>query len=479
MTTNWQDVADNVLAVMMVRNGAWVDAMDSGVTVEDFPPGKWRDVYAPLVELQARHKEQRALLHTEIVSAGGETVPGAWVLERIGSYDEWCETGFSASLEQLKKYGRAARCITIIDQTSAKLRAAMKNGVDIQTPLDDLVNELQIEQSPTSIQVTDIADIGAEVEAAFNAPPKPPIKTGIPIFDSWTGGLSEDEMVAWVGPTKQRKTSATAHAILTLARQGKQIDFFSFDEKRPRIYYRFMSMLMAEYMWRMKLWDMKAKDGSLLNNVSRKMLQQVGDRWKMWPAELQSARIYARDELEKLRGVLRVYDTKTCGRTPAAVRSMARLDANKFGRLDGVFVDHVQSFIGYASTYEQVQYGSEALQYLKEELDCIMWVLSQQNEAAIKGGDAGSWSANVKGGGGLGEKSDTVIVSNYMQGTVTDPNYLRINLRQGRDDASGSFGYVQIHPASGWITPRVLKVDDVLRVTNLQAEQDAAIGPRQ
>jgi replicative DNA helicase len=459
----WQFVADDVISILIARYDAWIKAIEAGVVYEDLPAGPWREAYQKLMELRSSGAPvKRPLVDTELATICGPNITVQWVAQRAALYDEYRYGGYSESLEKIKDYGRTSRQLEIFERGILLQKAALNNGQASDALLDDIMSELQIERSPNKIKRVDIHDIGVEAEKAFEEDPRAGTHTGIPIFDTWTGGLADEEMIAWVGPTKQRKTSAAANAILSFAKQGKQVDIFSFDENRTRFYFRLMSMLMAEYLWNTGQWEITNAQGTNLNTISRKILMQAGNRWQTWPEALRLARLYAKDTLLSWRGQVRIYDTQTIEKTPQAVASMMKMDAARYGRLDAAFVDHIQTFDGFTGAYETVQESSKILHGVKSLLGCIMWILSQQNEAAIRGGDAGSWSPNVKGGGGLNEQADTIVVSNYLQGTVTDPKYLRINLRQGRDDASGVWGYCEIHPPSGWITPRYVDVNTLI-----------------
>ncbi len=149
------------------------------------------------------------------------------------------------------------------------------------------------------------------------------------------------------------------------------------------------------------------------------------------------------------------------------------MDANRFG-LDGVFVDHVQSLSGYKSDYELMRDASIEFQMIRGRYQCFLWILSQQNKAGIAGRDEGAWSAEMAGGPALGQKADTIMIAKYKQGTYTDPRVCRIELKQARDEESQLYGYVEIHPASGWITPRKNVLDYYSLKVDEKAEKPTA-----
>lgn len=452
----WQPVADDVISIIIAEHDAWIKAIDAGIVYEDLPPGAWREAYQNLISLRSEGvAQQRPLLDTELATICGPAVSVTWVAERAALYDDYRAGAFDESLEKLKAYGRGHRALAVTQVGSNQIRAALNNGLDIENATVNVVNGLQLERLSDPGSPTELGALLDLNQASMENDPVPGTKTGILVLDQWLDGLDKNEFLAWVAPYKSRKTSAAACAILAALKQGKQVDFFSFDERRENFIYRLEAVLMAEFMYHANQWEHP------LNGVTAKMIRRAGKRWREWNPLLQNAFKYAFDTLKSYGKQLRIYDSKTCDATMRSIRGLARTDAAKLGGLDMIMVDHLQSLKGYRTTYEQVEIGSTDLHLLRGELDCIMWVLAQQNEDAIVHDDTG-WSPKVKGGGGLASKADTVVVSKYMQGAVTDPKYLRVELRQAREEESRVFGYVEIHPPSGWITPSTVDVKKIM-----------------
>ena len=86
-----------------------------------------------------------------------------------------------------------------------------------------------------------------------------------------------------------------------------------------------------------------------------------------------------------------------------------------------------------------------------------------------------TWSAEFAGGPSLERLADTIIISKYMFGDPPDPKLLKIEMKKARDEQGQRWATVELHPASGWITPREVKTT----TKNLQDAQDRAIGARQ
>lgn len=470
----WQSAADDLLSVLIAKPNAWIATVDAGVAADDLPAGAWRDVFRAVIDLRASAKpgdKDKPLLDTEIAIKAGASVTVEFVAVRIALYDSLRESTFAKTCDILKNFGRGHRQYAVIQRGLSLLKTQLDVGAaGVNDAVAGIVNGLQVEQSAPAA-LMDIGDLSEETEKRMTSTPEDGIKAGIWLLDEWLRGMSPGELVAFVAPYKSRKTSVMSNVILGVARQGKQINVFSFDEARIRFVFRLQAVLMAEYMFNNGHWDAKDERGLALNVVDGKMIGNAGNRHLHWDKRLQLAREYARDTLLGFRGRIRLYDRQTCGGTLASIRALCRLDAAKAGGIDVLFVDHIQRLGDWTKTYEQVEFGSAGLHDLAGELGAVAWVLSQQNEAAIKTAAAADWSPNVKGGGGLASNADTVIISKYRTGTVLDADKLRLDLRLARDAAAPRYGYVEIHPSSGWITPRRI---DTKTVT--QAAIQAAIG---
>lgn len=475
----WRAAADDLIAHLLVTPGAWEAAIEAGVSEADLPDGPWGEVYHAIVELRADRLKTPGpaiLGDVEVAARCGTSVSVEWVADRIALADEMREATFPATCKLLVDvYGRGHRQLETLQMGLGRLRAALDNAGDVDDAATRIVEGLRAEHQTPTLPV-DIADISVIEEERFSLPPQEGIRTGVWLLDNWIRGISPGELVAWVAPYKSRKTSVMACVLLNVARDDHSVTLFSYDESRSRFYYRMMSVVMAEYMWHNHQWDLRTPDGTPLNVVDGKMIHNAGDRWLKWAEPLRLAREYARDELQALRGKIRIYDRQTAPATLNSIRARCFHDAMKYGGLDLVGVDHIQRLNVGDTTYDRVEYGTAGLHELGGEMNTVMWVLSQQNEAAIRSDDTGDWSPNAKGGGGIASNADTVLMSKYKQGDVTDPRYLRLELRLAREAEAPVSGYVEIHPASGWITPRAvdvqkIKLDEVTeRVTGRKAE---------
>lgn len=452
----WQPAADDVLCILIAEHDAWIKAIDAGVTSDDMPPGKWQEAYHSLITLRSKpDAPKRPLLDTEIASICSAAVTVEWVAYLGALYDEYRAGAFVETLDQLKKFGAGHRQLQVLSAGVVQMRKALNNGLKVEEPVLTVIDGLQIDIRAQSAEPVGLGDLLDLHQTSMEADPKPGTPTGIHLLDSWIDGLSVTEFLGMVGPYKGRKTSVTSVAVLNGLKQGQIMNWFSFDEPRGVVINRMVAVLMAEWMYFNGHWEHD------LNNVDVTMIQRAGKRWHNWREPLPTAYRYAYDTLRGYanNSQLRIYDSKTCDATMKSIRALSHTDAAKFGKLDRVVVDHLQSLNGYRTTYEQVENGSTDLHLLRGELGCQMWVIAQQNEEGIEHGS--SWSPKVKGGGGLASKADTILISKYMVGTVTDPNYLRLELSQSRFNQGRLWGYVEIHPASGWITPRVVDVKKI------------------
>lgn len=463
-TITWQEAAADALAVIMARPAAWGDALDAGVTAEDVPPGHWRTVWIPVIEAAAALKEPRALLATEIAAVTG--VPITWLYETLARYDEYAEKGFVATLQTLLAYGKGTRQLNTVTRARGMVLAALNTGTDTDPVIEGTVGELQAEHGTGQALSVGLDALMVENRAAMEADPLPKTPTGIGLIDDWLGGgLSSNAFVAWVAPYKSRKTAVMVNAILAATERGKQVNVFIFDELRSDFIYRLEAALMAKYMWDTGQYTHP------LNAVDMEMIRDAGKNWRNWSSPMPQAFEFAFDTLSSWGKHLRVYDAQTCKATVQAIGGHCRMDAQRRG-LDNVYIDHLQRLKSFGRIFENVEYGSDYLNTLRGELGCKLWLLSQQNEEAIKGGDTtGQHSPNVKGGGGLASSADDIFVSKYRREPHPQPDVLKVELRLSRHHESGVMDYVEIHPASGWITPR----RNVVTHIDLQGLQNATI----
>ena len=472
----WEAVADDVLSVIMINPKQWVEAMNANVTSQDMPPGKYRAVYPVVIALASdKQTGDNAALHdTPIAIQAGAGVSVEWVAERMAIHGPERERVFATQLDTLKAFGKGSAQLDALQRGITRTKAALNNGLDVEGAAVEVMSDLQRGQEQSSA-VVDMGDIASEAETMLDAPPMKTIRTGINLLDGWLDGLGTEEFLAWGGPEKQRKTSGLASSLVNIGRTEKHIIVFSFDENRVGFYFRLMAIFMAEWLHTNNLYDLAdEKTGAPLNNVSRKILLRVGNGWKQWPEPLKEAREYARGELAKFKGFVRVYDQTTCPPDLVSMSARIRKDAQMYG-VDGIYIDHAQSLKGYTSEYDLLRAASTEAHSWRGANQCFVWLLSQQNKTGIAGNDAGSWSAEFAGGPSLERLADTIIVSKYMQGDNPDPKLLKIELKKARDEGGQRWGNVKIHPASGWILP-----DKVTTTTNnVQEMQDKAIGARQ
>lgn len=487
MTANyldkWQAVADSILAVLLKNPARWPETINEHVTSQDMPPGAWQMVYKQAVEMAAGQTDNAPLAPELVAVAAGGSVKLEWILERMAIHDPMAESSFVGQLTAAKKLGTIHRTIEVLKRGAVTMTAAANNGLKYEEPMQNVMRDLQAEQMVTSTAAVSLTDLMEANMAAMEAAPFPLAETGLWLFDRWITTMRPNEFIAQVAPYKMRKTSLMCNVVLHRLRQGDQVNVFSLDETRDDFIYRLEAMLMAEYMWKNGQYD------NPLNDINGKTLMMAGKKWRRWDKMLQTAFQYAWDTLSSLGKNCRIYDLQTCRPNTESVTALCRADAMRYGGLDTVFVDHLQSFTG-KKLFEVVEEGSADLHALRGELNCRMWLLAQQNEAAIKA-EISEHSPNVKGSGGLAAKADTVLISKYNWGVTEGfPRIVRIELNNARNDQSRVTGYMEMHPASGWITPRGkgikgLKMKDFLQelkdigTVNIQTEQDKAIGVRQ
>jgi replicative DNA helicase len=474
----WRATADDVLSVMLVQKDAWEDVIELGVSESDFPSGAWRQVYRVIIDLRATRIKDPALppvlLDTEVASLCDKAVAVEWVSERIALWDSLREMGFTRSCQLLIQYGRGHWQYETLRMATDRTIENLNNGLDpaevAETAIDDLRSNHAVIQGVS----VDIADLSEEAHALMEKPNETVVYTGIWLLDEWLRGLTPGEFVAWLAAYKMRKTSILSNVIVNLARKKKRVLFCSYDESRMRVTNRIRALLMAEYMWHHKHWDLRAEDGTALNVVDGKMIRNAGERWRAWPTPLQEAYTFARDTMKDMRNYLMVYDQFSGLGGLKSIRSIATIEAMRRGDLTMCAVDHIQRIPGFErssnATYSAVEYGSSGLHEIGNSMGVIMWVLSQINEDAIKSSQKEVYSPNAKGGGGIASNADTVLTSKYKDGPVADPRYIHFFLKLAREGEAPLDGYVEIHPASGWITPRKVETKNIT-----QAMQEASL----
>lgn len=454
----WQRTADDFLAVLLVQPTAWQTAMDLGVKVEDLPDGAWMEAYRAILDIRAEHVKTpgpAVLADTVVASRCGTAVSVEFVAMRLALWDEYREQTFDTTCNLLRTYGGGHRRLQTAQMGVGRIRAALENGADVDTATNALLDGLRNESAPRPT-LSDLGDLMAVVDQHLEEPPARGVETGVHVLDDWMRGMMPGENIYWVAPYKSRKTSILANIVLNMARDGRSTTLISLDESAVRFTYRMMALCVAEYMWNNGLYTRTTVvNGQTLplNVIDGKMIRRAGDRWRKWLPEQQAALSYARAELRSLAGMVRIYDQSHGAGSLASIKRLIDLDMAKHGGVEFVAVDHIQRLTDGDTTYDKVESGSARLHDIAGETGVIMWVLSQQNENAIKGGDDG-WSPQAKGGGGVASNADTVFVSKYKVGTVDDSRYVRVDLKLAREADCPATAYLEIHPASGWITPR-------------------------
>lgn len=477
----WQEVADDLLSVVLVKPTAWLTALEKDVDVEDLPPGNWRDVYEAVITLRGkRTKDGKSaangiITDAEIAAQCGSKVTAEWVAARMSFCDELRISKFNTTCELVKKYAEGHRMVEAVRLRLPELQSAVNAGEDPSDIADQIVTALTRAQK---VKETKLLTAGALADLVREQGERDPLRgmgTGIWAIERWAvGGFRPGELVALVAPYKGRKTSTLAHVILHVTRREKKsVTFVSLDESREAFIYRLMAALMAEYAWQhhAQMWNARDENGRPLNVFDGEIIRSAGKLWRRWDERFRNAREWALGELAAIGERLRIYDASTGASHPRRLRAIVRYDKQRYG-LDMLAFDHVQRFTGWQTTYERVENGSALLHDLAGEYGMVVWALSQRNQESIRSG-YGGYSAGTKGGGGLEANADAVFTLAYGElSKVPDPRYLRIELKHARRMQAPLGAYVEIHPPSGFILPREPDRRE------LEAARDTAIANR-
>jgi len=247
----WQAAANDFISVLLVRPRAWESAIEHGIRQDDLPPGAWREVYHAIIDIRGDRLQKPGpdvLTDVEVAVHCGAAITVEWVSIRIAAFDEFLNSGFEKTCEILRTYGRGTRQLSAMQRGQTLIVSALNDGTDTDNAAHEVFEDLRASHKQVAAPV-EIGELVEIAERKFDEPPDAGIRTGIRLLDRWLLGLTPGEFLAWVAAQKMRKTSVLANVFLNMARDGRSMTFFSYDEARDRVVYRMIALVMAEYMW--------------------------------------------------------------------------------------------------------------------------------------------------------------------------------------------------------------------------------------
>lgn len=455
----WRDAANDVLSVLVNSPDAWKTAvLERGLRSTDFPDGVCRKIYMAILDLRGQYEAAKnqppSLPDTEVAARAG--VDTTAIDEIIILYDAARVSGFDANCKLLADFGRGSRQANDIRIANGDLLTALAAGKSTDTVIETLITNLRTEDRTVAVN-RDILSLVEAIESDMNKPPVPGLPLGIPVLDQWQRGAEPGENIILNGARKDRKTTVAANILLYQARHEKNITFISLDEVPKRFAQRLIVMLIAEWFWKNDYWNVAdERNGLSLNIIDRKMLTRAGENWKNWHPLQREAYAYAITEAKKLKRFLRIYGPADGVKSLAGLRQMVMFDRAQYG-VDMFGLDHIQKLIDEGSdTYKKIELASATLQMLGVELGIPSLVLSQKNNEAIRASSIDDGLTGAKGGGGIDSNADAIYEVLYNRDKVKDPKIMRLVAKLCRDAPTPAYQFIEIHPESGWITPRVI-----------------------
>jgi len=451
----WESVAEDVLSVLLVEEGAteaarhYHVALDEGLKVEHFPQGKHRQLMQAIADL----REQKSALTWHAIEAVtvGVTLADHTRLVTLAD-DTRMGAVFRDNVKLLIDYGLT---LSMAEQMDAA-RQALLAGKDRDGVVDHLVDEVTRKGVVRIIGET-AEDAGKAFKTLMDETPKPLVSTGLAWVDEAVGGFGENELWYIAGPYKSSKTRLAYNMALHAARRGVSVGILSLENLQREINAQFVSMLAIE--WLLAQNKVAYDANSSLYWISPKMLLRVRSGYRQWPDLKARAVDHGIEAFRQLQKHIRIYDrSESLGElsTVSSIKRVIKRDKRLYGgRL--YFVDHQGLVDARGSVYEQTSATSKAFQSLSRAFPddpITLVVLAQLNEETIKAEGEG-YSAGVKGGGDSPANSDVMLTTKPVpiKGAEGEFHNDRTTLRvkYSRWGSGGHKELVGFHPESGLI----------------------------
>ena len=458
----WQVRADQVLAVLLKDEGAWMRArFEYGLQQWNFPAGIWRDTFKAIDALRIAHEPVHL---TAVHDRCDGKVPLEWIGQRVYLYSEALGGEVLVSnIRALQSHGTRATQLATLEYGLQSLKDADSEDRRAEV-VGEVITNLSLDLQ-VSFQDATAEAVGARFKTMMEEPPERLMKTGVDFIDKVTGGFQHEQIWWLVGAYKSMKSSLMRNIAVNAAELGASVTIATLEGSQAVVTAQIISMFAAQWLLKEGHYHKADSHGRPMNHITPIMLLRLRNRYKTVLHPLQVAAVSAGVlRFTRLSKSLRIYDTtEQNGKLSdmASVQTLVRRDKQMYG-LDVLFLDYLQRIEGGgAALYDRVANHALALQGLALKNGICAVVLAQRNEQAIGGGD--SYSPGVKGGGDPAATADYLFIMGHNKPTDNgEPDTaMHVELRLARFAPAGSKAELPVHAPSGWILPHE-NVNDLL-----------------
>jgi replicative DNA helicase len=426
----WTELADKILASILVDHGAFFPVSEMvGGDVDLWPP-KARPVWK--VIRRCVDSDTLPTVQAIKLRLNGDT-PHEYLeqLERIWSDDDNAKIVYH--VEQMKKIGILVRA------RSVGRDLADADSVD---SLGDIVSKAEVELSGImTLQSERKGDAESVLNSAWEgieAFEGTSIPTGLTWFDRLTGGIWPG-MNYWVAAAyKQGKTTLMRNIALNVAQAGAPIDIFCAEGSRELFTLDCVAMLATGLML-----DREARTNEL--RLSGLFIMRAWRHKTLFTKDEFECISAAREIWAKLP--IRVWDSRDGIKDHSVFRH--RIKKSKLDHGARIHMGDYSQLWGNSGTlFERQSETSQVVQDIATTENVAVWMLAQKNEDSIKGG---GYSAGVKGGGDAAAAADFLLIP-----AISEDGDYQIQLKHSRHTSGGS-DYHLVNPSSGLFIDKWVK----------------------
>ncbi|MGH2985118.1 MAG: replicative DNA helicase [Solirubrobacterales bacterium] len=416
------EAEESVLGAMLVSAGPLEDAIESGLSTEDFYRERHREVFRSIVALWDHSAAVDAITVSEHLAARGKLaeVGGREAVSHLASVVP-VPGNAKHYAEIVVEHGRLRRLLAM----SHRIQAAVNERAgDSEALLDEAERLLLGMSGPEGEALSHIGaaldELADELDAIRRGePPTIGVSTGYGDLDRVSGGLDEGELVIVAGRPSMGKTSLAMELTANVAGAigAGCVGFFSAEMNRKELVRR-----LALSRARITSEDWRA--GKISEAQARRFLEE-------------SNRLDA----------LPIYVDETTPMGMRHIRARARrLAARQAGGVRLVVVDYLQLLVPdqqrrEANRVQEVAEITRAMKLLARELDCCVVGLSQLSRRCEERVDKRPLLSDLRESGEIEQAADVVLMlyrDDYYNEDSEDAGICEVNVAKHRDGPTGT-----------------------------------------
>jgi hypothetical protein len=432
----WEELSEKILSSILTDHGAYIPVADIAADITLWSP-KARPIWKGIVHcVEADTLPTLQAIKLRLNGNTSEEYLG--YLQKQWNDEDNAQIIYHA--EQMKQCGLLA-----------KLRSVGRQLADLQdvSGIQEAVAQADVGLSAISASGTDRkGDAESVLEAAWaevEAFDGDGIPTGLWWFDRLTGGIWNGFNYWVVANYKSGKSSLMRNIALTVTQAGHPVDVYCAEGSREMFTLACVTMLATGLML----------DRGVMTNNLRLGATFLKRAWRLGTL-LTENEINCLEEAKAIWSGLpiRVWDSRDGIRDRATFKH--RVKKSKLDHGSHIHMgDYSQLWGGESNIYERQSATALMVQDVSVTEQVAIWMLSQRNEAAVKG-DSGH-SSGVKGGGDADAAADFTLIPSIEDGEFS------VKLKHSRHTASGMSELHLTNPSSGliidkWINDRDAKI---------------------